>query len=95
MVFRAIGPSLAGLGVTAPLLDPTLELFDSNGTSIGFNNNWKNPQVQAVRAVNLAPSDDRESTIVNAFLSPGTYTAVIRGANNTTGVALIETYRVQ
>jgi phospholipase/lecithinase/hemolysin len=95
MVFRALGPSLAGLGVTAPLLDPTLQLFDSNGTSIGFNNNWKIPQVQAVRAVNLAPSDDRESAIVNAFLSPGTYTAVVRGANNTTGVALIETYRVQ
>jgi hypothetical protein len=95
MVFRVLGPSLANFGVTNPLLDPTLQLFDSNGTSIGFNNNWQIPQVQAVRAVNLAPSDDRESAIVNAFLSPGTYTAVVRGVNNTTGVALIEAYRIQ
>jgi phospholipase/lecithinase/hemolysin len=93
MIFRALGPSLAAFGVTNPLLDPTLELFDSNGTSIGFNNDWKTPQIQAVRAVNLAPSDDRESAIVNAFLSPGQYTAVVRGANNTTGVALVEAYR--
>jgi phospholipase/lecithinase/hemolysin len=94
MVFRALGPSLAGFGVTSPLLDPTLELFDSNGTSIGFNNDWKNPQLQAVRAVNLAPSDSRESVIINAFLNPGQYTGVVRGLNNTTGVALVEAYRV-
>jgi phospholipase/lecithinase/hemolysin len=94
MVFRALGPSLAGFGVTGPLLDPTLQLFDSNGTSIGFNNDWKNPQLQAVRAVNLAPSDSRESVIINAFLNPGQYTGVVRGLNNTTGVALVEAYRV-
>ncbi|HEX4629428.1 MAG TPA: SGNH/GDSL hydrolase family protein [Chthoniobacterales bacterium] len=94
MVFRALGPSLAGFGIVNPLLDPTLELFDSNGTSIGFNNDWQTPQVQAMRAVNLAPTNDRESAIVNAFLSPGNYTAVVRGANNTTGVALVEAYRV-
>jgi phospholipase/lecithinase/hemolysin len=95
MVFRALGPSLSGFGIANPLLDPTLELFDGNGTSIAFNNDWKNPQIQAVRAVNLAPSDDRESAIVHAFLSPGNYTAVVRGANNTTGVALVEAYRIR
>jgi phospholipase/lecithinase/hemolysin len=95
MVFRALGPSLAGFGVANPLLDPTLQLFDSNGTSIGFNNDWQTPQVQAVRAVNLAPSNDRESAIVNAFLSPGNYTAVVRGVNNTTGVALVEAFRIE
>ena len=95
MVFRALGPSLAGFGVANPLLDPTLQLFDSNGTSIGFNNDWQTPQVQAMRAVNLAPSDDRESAIVNAFLSPGNYTAVVRGVNNTTGVALVEAFRIE
>jgi hypothetical protein len=94
MVFRALGPSTASLGIANPLLDPTLELFDSNGMSIGFDNDWKNPQLQAVRAVNLAPPDDRESAIVAAFLSPGNYTAIVRGANNTTGVAVVEAYRV-
>ena len=94
MVFRALGPSLASFGVSDPLLDPTLELYDSNGTLAGFNDDWQDPQMQAVRATNLAPPDLKESAIVSAFLSPGNYTAVVRGKNNTTGVALVEAYRV-
>jgi hypothetical protein len=94
MVFRALGPSLASSGITNPLLDPTLELYDGNGTLIAFDDDWKIPQVQAVRAVNLVPPDDRESAIVSAFLSPGNYTAVVRGKNDTTGVALVEAYRL-
>ena len=94
MVFRALGPTLSSLGVVNPLLDPTLELFDSNGTSIASNDDWKTPQIQAVRSVNLAPTDDREAALVSAFLSPGNYTAVVRGKNNATGVALVEVYRV-
>ena len=94
MVFRALGPSLASFGVSNPLLDPTIQLFDGNGTLIGSDDDWKNPQLQAVRAVNLAPTNDKEAAIVSAFLSPGNYTAVVRGKNNTTGVALVEAYRV-
>jgi phospholipase/lecithinase/hemolysin len=94
MVFRALGPSLASSGIANPLLDPTLDLYDSNGTRIAFDDDWKIPQVQAVRAVNLVPPDDRESAIVSAFLSPGNYTAVVRGKNGTTGVALVEAYRL-
>jgi phospholipase/lecithinase/hemolysin len=95
MVFRAIGPSLASFGVANPLLDPTLELYDTNGNLIASNDDWQNPQVQAVRATNLAPSNPKESAIVSAFLSPGNYTAVVRGKNNTTGVATVESYRIQ
>jgi len=94
MVFRAMGPSLASSGIANPLLDPTLELHDNNGGLIAFDDDWKIPQIQAVQAVNLAPPDTRESAIVSAFLSPGNYTAVVRGKNNTTGVALVETYRL-
>src|SRR4051812_35677085 len=95
MVFRALGPSLATFGVTNPLADPTLELYDGNGGLIANNDDWASPQVQAVRATNLAPPDTRESAIVSAFLGPGNYTAVVRGKNNTTGVALVEAYRIQ
>jgi phospholipase/lecithinase/hemolysin len=94
IVFRALGPSLGAFGVTNPLLDPTLELYDANGNLIVFNDNWQTPQIQAVRAVNLAPSDTHESAFVAAFLSPGNYTTVVRGKNDTTGVALVEAYRV-
>ncbi len=95
MVFRALGPSLASFGVANPLLDPTLELYDGNGNLIASNDDWQNPQIQAVRATNLAPSNLKESAIVSAFLSPGNYTAVVRGKNNSTGVAIVESYRIQ
>jgi phospholipase/lecithinase/hemolysin len=93
VVLRAIGPTLTSSGITNPLLDPTIELHDRNGTVIGLNDNWKDGQVQAVLATQLAPTDDRESAIV-AFLAPGNYTAVVRGKGDTTGVALVEAYRV-
>jgi hypothetical protein len=94
LVFRAMGPSLTSSGIANPLLDPTLELHDNNGTLIAFDDDWQIPQIQAVRAVNLAPPDNRESAIVSAFLSPGNYTAIVRGKNNATGVALVEAYRL-
>lgn len=96
MIFRAIGPSLAGPGIIInPLLDPIMELHDSNGNSIGFNDNWRDTQMQAISAAQLAPIDERESAVVAPFLTPGNYTAVVRGKNDTTGVALVEAYRVE
>lgn len=85
--------ALSSSNIANPLLDPTLELFDVNGTSLDSNDNWKDGQPQAVSAIELAPADDRESVIV-AFLPPGNYTAVVRGKADTTGVALVETYRI-
>jgi hypothetical protein len=93
-VLRAIGPSLANSGIANPLLDPTIELRDGNGALLAFNDDWRSPQLQAVYATLLAPSDDRESAIVAPFLAPGNYTAVVRGKADTTGVALVEAYRI-
>ena len=93
IVVRALGPSLASKGVTNPLLDPTLQLHDANGTLIRENNDWQDTQGQAIRATLLQPTDDREAVMV-AFLPPGHYTAIVRGQNDTTGVALVEAYRV-
>lgn len=92
VVLRALGQTLTVAGIAEPLLDPTLELFDQNGTVLDFNDNWKQGQAQAIIATQLAPGDDRESALV-AFLAPGNYTAVVRGKNDTTGVALVEAYR--
>ena len=93
VVVRALGQTLTVAGIAEPLLDPTLELFDENGTVLDFNDNWKDGQAQAIIATELAPADDRESAIV-AFLAPGHYTAVVRGKDDTTGVALVEAYRL-
>ncbi len=93
VVLRALGPTLSAAGVANPLLDPTIELHDQNGAVIAFNDNWKDGQSQSVIATQLAPGDDREAVIV-AFTPPGNYTAVVRGKADTTGVALVEAYRL-
>jgi hypothetical protein len=93
ILFRAIGPSLASAGIQNPLADPTLDLFNAQGTKIGNDNNWKDSQQSAVQATGLAPSDDRESALL-VDLSAGNYTAIVSGVNNTTGVALIEAFNL-
>jgi hypothetical protein len=88
---RAIGPSLASAGVSAPLADPSLELHDANGSLIFTNDNWRDTQEREIIDSTIAPTNDREAAII-ATLTPGAYSAVIRGMNNSTGVALFEIY---
>jgi N-acetylneuraminic acid mutarotase len=92
VIVRAIGPSLAQYGITNPLLDPTLELHDVTGAVIAFDDNWMDaPNRQEIIDSGLAPSNNLESAILTT-LSPGNYTAIVRGVNNTIGVALVEVY---
>jgi hypothetical protein len=93
VIVRALGPSLTGAGVPEPLSDPTLDLYDSNGEIIASNDDWKNGQSETAIATLLYPFDDREP-IIAAFPAPGNYTAIVRGKNDSTGIALIEAYRV-
>ena len=93
ILVRAIGPSLAASQVVGPLQDPTLELYDGSGNTLTTNDDWKETQQTEIEATGLAPSDDRESAILST-LAPGAYTAIVRGALNTTGVGLVEIYRL-
>lgn len=93
VVLRALGQTLTAAGITETLLNPTLELFDQNGAVLAFNDDWKEGQPQVLIATELAPSDDHEAAIVE-FLAPGHYTAVVRGKDDTTGIALVEAYRL-
>jgi phospholipase/lecithinase/hemolysin len=94
IVLRAIGPTLGSFGITRPLQDPTLEVRDSNGGLISFDNDWQDNTPTAVKAALLQPQDSRESAVVLS-LPAGNYTAIVRGKNGTTGVALVEVYRLQ
>ncbi len=85
---RAIGPSLPLPGT---LNDPVLELHDASGALIATNDNWRSSQEAEIVAAGLAPADDRDSALI-ATVNTGNYTAVVRGANNATGVALVEVY---
>jgi hypothetical protein len=93
IAMRGIGPSLTAVGVTNALADPTLELRDGNGALLVANNDWQDDSAQAAQltAAGLAPSNPLESGIA-ATLLPGTYTALLAGHNNGTGVGLVEFY---
>lgn len=93
-VLRAIGPSLSNSGITQPLLDPVLELHDANGALLITNDDWNDSTPTAVKATNLQPTDQHESAIV-VSLAPGGYSAIVRGKNSTTGVALLEAFRIE
>lgn len=90
VAIRALAPSLPQSNT---LENPTLELFNGNGDSIGFNDDWWSVQQAEIFGIGLVPPDQREAVLVIA-LDPGPYTAVVRdGAGGTgTGVALVEVY---
>ena len=94
VIVRALGPTLASFGITNPLADPTVELHDANGNLLASNDNWKTTQQTEITASGYAPPNDLESAIVST-LAPGNYTAIVRGVNGTTGVALVEVYALQ
>lgn len=91
VVVRALGPSLSAQGVASTLADPMLELRDANGALIAANDNWRSDQETQLIASGLAPNDDRESAMVKT-ITPGNYTAIVRGVNNGSGIALVEIY---
>lgn len=93
LVVRAIGPTLAQFGVVNPIGDPNLELHDANG-SVTTNDDWQAGANRDSIPVSLQPLDERESAIY-ATLSPGSYTAIVRGKAGATGVALVEAYNLQ
>ena len=100
VILRAIGPELTQHGVPNALADPTLELHNGTGALIASNDNWQTTiiggiitasQVSAIQNSGHAPTQASESAII-ATLQPGNYTAIVRGRNNTVGVALVEVY---
>jgi CSLREA domain-containing protein len=90
VLLRAIGPSLP---LTGTLVDPMLELHDKDGVTIASNDDWRSDQEADIMATGLPPTDDAESAILMT-LTPDAYTAIVRGKDNTTGVALVEAYQL-
>jgi hypothetical protein len=92
---RALGPTLNDLGVPGALADTTLDLVNASGTVVRSNDNWKDEPLQrsAIEAAGLAPGHDEEAALVET-VTPGAYTAIVRGSNRTTGVGLVEVYHL-
>lgn len=91
VLFRALGPSLAD--IPNALQNPTLELHDGDGNIIATNDDWEESQADDIRGTTIPPQDAREAAILHQ-LSPGAYTAIVRGRDNTTGVGLVEAYQL-
>lgn len=90
VIVRAIGPSLT---IAGKIADPTLQLLDANGTQVAFNDNWRTNQEVDIVATTVPPTNDLESAIVTTLSGNGaSYTVIVRGANNSTGIAVVEVY---
>jgi WD40 repeat protein len=95
VIVRALGPSIP---LSDALANPIVELHDENGTTIAFNDDWKtrldgSSQQAEIEATTVPPSNDLESAFVRR-LPPGSYTAIVRGKNNTSGIGLVEVYHL-
>jgi hypothetical protein len=91
VIIRARGPST---GVPGAMADPSLELYNADGTILEANDNWKeSANKQLIISSGIPPSSDAESAIIRTLI-PGNYTAIVRGANNSTGIAVVEVYAI-
>jgi hypothetical protein len=93
VLVRAIGPSLTSAGVANALADPILELHDGQGTLITSNDDWRIDNAEQIQETGIPPANDKEAAIYTS-LAGGNYTAIVRGKNDSTGVGLIEVYRL-
>ena len=94
VIVEALGPSLS---VPGKLEDPILELRDGNGALLDLNDNWvDSPNKQAIIDSTIPPSNDFESAIIATLPAGGAqYTAIVRGVNGTTGIAVVEVFALQ
>jgi hypothetical protein len=100
IIVRAIGPSLVPFGIADAVGDPTLEIRDAAGALLASNDDWSTTLVGGIiagdqsgeiSASGLAPGNVLESAII-AELAPGSYTAIVRGVNDTTGTGVVDAY---
>jgi uncharacterized protein (DUF1800 family) len=101
VLIRAVGPTLAGFGVTGTIANPVLTVFDADGKSVASNDDWGTPAAgQAALAATFAQVGafplavgGRDSALVTT-LRPGSYTAQVANATGATGETLVEVYQI-
>jgi hypothetical protein len=92
VLLRGLGPSLASSGLSGPVEDPVLTLYDGSGAVIATNDDWQDdPSAGEISAAGLAPQDPGEPATIQT-LEPGAYTFVVTGKNGNSGIGLVEAY---
>ncbi len=109
VLVRGVGPGLSGFGVSGVLADPVLKLVDAKGVLVAQNDNWGTAQpVDATQFAATASDVTAAAGATGAFplttgstdsaivitLQPGSYTAILSGANSGTGSAMLEVYDI-
>ena len=98
ILVRAIGPGLSDFGVGGALLDPSLRIVDSALRTVAENDDWDaggNASAIEAAAKRLGAFALRRGTRDSAILTtlqPGSYTAVVTGVGDLTGISLVEAY---
>ncbi len=100
LLIRAVGPTLGVFGVGGTLADPVLVVRTGAGVEVAANDNWSTANnaaelaSSAARVGAFALAAGSKDAVIAAILPPGSYTAAISGAGNSTGVALVEVYEL-
>lgn len=93
VIVRALGPSLIAFQIGTPLPDPTLEVKNANGSTLASNDDWQqSPEAAEIQARGFAPADKESALMIS--LPNGAFTAIVRGKEGKTGVAVVEVYNV-
>lgn len=99
-LIRGVGPGLTQFSVAGVLANPKIEVVNAAGTVVAANDDWSvNDSLAETTTVStalnvfpLANSSKDAAMVVS--LNPGAYTVLVKGVNDTTGVALVEAYLV-
>lgn len=95
ILVRAVGPTLATLGVGGAMADPQIEML-SGLTLTNRNDNWGGGAnlMKAFVEAGATPFMDANSKDAAFFMTvaPGTYTAVVSAADGGGGTVLVEVY---
>ncbi len=103
VLVRAVGPGLAGFGVTGALARPELTLRRADGSVVAANRGWDLGTTAETTALTATmagagafalPRGGGDCALV-ATLEPGAYTAPVTSADGGTGVALVEAYELE
>ncbi|MEO8439892.1 MAG: aryl-sulfate sulfotransferase [Spartobacteria bacterium] len=94
VVVRALGPSLGSAGISDFLKDPSLTVYDQNGSALVTNDSWRDdPSALELEQNQIEPSNDKEAATI-LHLPAGAYTAIAMDANGETGIGLVEVYNL-
>jgi hypothetical protein len=98
VLIRGDGPALGAFGVSGPLPDPVLTVYNTSGTVVSTNTGWTtnaNPGAIATAALEAGafalPNPSLDSALL-LTLQPGAYTVQITSAKGNSGIALFEAY---